>query len=219
MSKIFEYSEKSKHLLAFSSFRMYPATYIFVWQCKWVFHSWTGIFARVYHGTLTSDRVHFVSLRSGRTSSVLPRTLVFLLLPVPLLTLGTFKEVNIHRLLLPFLRRPIQSLLCSLFFSLPPHLPSHHLFLFLNHLRTLVWSRQAQGRPFFVKHDLRRELRPDWKGNSAIFTRWRVDRVSFLREIEVAPTVGTDLIPVFQLRKAFIVDRNYPEIPSACCSW
>lgn len=96
-----------------------------------------------------------------------------------------------HSVSLVFLSLPYPSFSLSLLS--PSYLPlfsfsfSFSIPSLLNYPRTLVWSRQAQGRPFFVEHDLRRELRPDWKGNSAIFTRWWVDRVSFLREIGVAP--------------------------------
>lgn len=72
-----------------------------------------------------------------------------------------------HSVSLVFLSLPYSSLSLTASFlslSLSPFL-SLSLFLIFHPAtlqpRTLVWSRQAQGRPFFVEHDLRRELRPD----------------------------------------------------------
>lgn len=130
-------------------------------------------------------RSSFRDLRSEPRESDSPFSLLapsFLsLLAVPRSSPGTFKEVNIHRLLLPFLQHPIQSLSCvlrsflvCLLFSISVSLsfPLFHRFSLSrapsfitpfcsSAILVAVWSRQARGRPFSVKHDLRRELRPD----------------------------------------------------------
>lgn len=121
-------------------------------------------------------RSSFRDLRSEPRGSDSPFSLLapsFLsLLAVPRSSPGTFKEVNIHRLLLPFLQHPIQSLSCvlrsfpvCLLFSIsvslslfPPLSPLlflsrsilRHPFLFLSHPRSRLVTTSS-GTPFLRK--------------------------------------------------------------------
>lgn len=153
----------------------------------------------------------FRSLRSGAKSGALPRTLVFLLLAVSLLALGTFKEVNIHRLLLPFLQHPIQAPLCSLSHPLPLSISSLLSISQPPSYPRLVTTRS--GTPFLRKTRSSTGIAARLKGQFRNFHSM-ASRSSLFSPRDRG-RAGTDLIPAFQLRKAFIVDRNYLRNP--CC--
>lgn len=181
------------------------------------------IFARVYRGTLmSSDGVHFVSLRSG----ALPRTLVFSCSH----SCSSFSSRHSQGSQYPPPVAPLPAAPHSVPLVFLPLLSSSSLSSSSSSISSPLSISQASsyprlvttssGTPFLRKTRSSTGIAARLKGQFRNFhSMAQVDRVSFLREIGVAPTISAaTLYQSFSYAKPLLSVPITPEIPSVCCS-